>query len=307
MLDVTTWELWADETAGFDDKLWLVRPGTDERDPASRWLFKPVTVKGGHIHGEDWAEKVASHAAQALTVPCAQVELAVRNGRRGSLSRNLRPSTYDMQSGLVLLSSLVEHYRPGSENVKGRPGHSLRNIGRALEGALPPPGTRLPDDFTAFDAFVGYLVLDAWIANRDRHDENWSVLIPIAPADPNEPMRLCGTYDQAGALGYNVRDEERARRLDQPELLQRWVERGTAGRFEYDPGTGPVTLVALAVEGLGMVSDRARAYWTRKLAAITDAQERTLVARVPEMSDPARSFALAVLRANRGRLLRDCH
>lgn len=28
--------------------------------------------------------------------------------------------------------------------------------------------------FAAFDQFCGYLLLDALVANRDRHEENWA-------------------------------------------------------------------------------------------------------------------------------------
>jgi hypothetical protein len=119
-------------------------------------------------------------------------------------------------------------------------------------------------------------------------------------------MRLCGSYDQAGSLGYNLREEERLRRLREPDGVLRWVERGTAYRFEHDPEAGPPTLVALAARGLSLVEDRTKGYWMGRLAQIDDEVERDMVERVPGMSDPARSFALEVLRTNRGRLLRDC-
>jgi len=33
---------------------------TDPPGTTRRWLFKSVTVKQGHIHGEDWAEKAVA-------------------------------------------------------------------------------------------------------------------------------------------------------------------------------------------------------------------------------------------------------
>jgi hypothetical protein len=203
VLDVSSWEAVADEPAGQEEKLWL-------RDEAEdRWLYKPIVQKEGHSQGEDWAEKITSHLATILTAPCAKVELAIRNQVRGIISKNLRPEAYDMHSGQVLLSSAIDGYMAGADNIKGRPGHSLSNIRAVLDSAMPPPGADLPEGFSAFDTFVGYLVLDAWVANRDRHDENWSVLIPRPPLSPEQPMRLCGAYDQAGSLGYNLRDSER--------------------------------------------------------------------------------------------------
>jgi hypothetical protein len=31
---------------------------------------------------------------------------------------------------------------------------------------------------SAYDVFCGYLVLDALVANSDRHDHNWAVFLP---------------------------------------------------------------------------------------------------------------------------------
>ena len=58
VLDLTSWDVVSDETAGADEKLWLM-----ELDSEAKWLFKPVTIKAGHRHGEDWAEKAASELA----------------------------------------------------------------------------------------------------------------------------------------------------------------------------------------------------------------------------------------------------
>jgi hypothetical protein len=52
--------------------------------------------------GEDWAERVVAEVATQLRLPCAQVELAERGGRRGSLSRNLRPAGWELHHGAVV-------------------------------------------------------------------------------------------------------------------------------------------------------------------------------------------------------------
>lgn len=171
--DVTEWEVVADETAGQEEKLWLVQPGTEVR-----WLFKPPTDKNNFRQGEDWSEKVSGDLAGLINIPCAEIQLAIRSEQPGSISRNLRPKNWEMQSGSLLLAETVLDYQPGYMNVKGRPGHSLVRIHVALQDASVPPGAAVPAEFEAFDVFVGFMVLDAWIANRDRHDENWSILIP---------------------------------------------------------------------------------------------------------------------------------
>ena len=235
VIDVSDWDIVGDETSGAEAKYWLAEPGTERR-----WLFKTVTIKQGHVHGEDWAEKAVAHLASLLGVPCATVEMADLRGAPGCISADLRPSGHELQPGQVLLE---EREAPGYVHAKGRlhPGHSLENIRRVLDGALPPPGCELPFDITAFDVFAGYVVLDAWVANRDRHDNNWAVLRPIARSA--DPLRLCGSYDHASSLGFNVTDDESSRRLADAAGVSQWCGRGYADRFERGPDQRRLTLV----------------------------------------------------------------
>jgi hypothetical protein len=298
-LDVSSWEVDRDETSGVEAKMWLVEPGAPARRP---WLFKSVTVQPDYVCGEDWAEKTAAELGERLGVPCARVEMAQRDEHRGSISANLRPRECQMQPGALFMQACeVENYIPGK--VAGRPGHSLENIRRVLEGALPPPGVHLPFDATAFDVFAGYMVLDALIANRDRHDENWAVLLPIAGEGPT---RLCGSYDHANSLGYNVNDVKRAAQLAQPGGVQNWCRKGTAHRFEHTPGRAPQTLVQLATRALGLASPEARDYWPRQVDRVTDQEMTSIIERLPGMSEVARTFAIEVLLVNRKRVLDAC-
>ncbi|KMM46587.1 hypothetical protein CWIS_04485 [Cellulomonas sp. A375-1] len=264
----------------------------------------------GHRQGEDWSEKAASHLAEHLSVPCATVELALRDGVEGSISRDLGSTSFQVQSGaLYLVDRQVPGFEPARElehdksRRKQRPGHSLLNIRTALQDALPPPGCALPAVFSAFDVFVGYLILDAWIGNQDRHDENWSVLVP---AIGDDPVRLCSSYDQAGGLGFNLLDEKRKRRLalGGEHGIVAYAERGSAWRFE-NTSTQPVrTLVELAIDGIEMASADARAYWTEAVSSLEAVDPEPLFARISAMSDPARTFACELLKIN-GRRLRD--
>lgn len=306
-IDVSGWPVVGAETVGAEEKLWV--KGRD-----ARWLFKPVTTNStGQRQGEDWSEKAAAHLAGHLGVPCATVELAVRDDVEGSLSRDLRPARYEMQSGALFL---IDRKAPGFVSArelgddaaakKRRPGHSLANIKAALGGVLGPPDRALPDSFDAFDTFTGYLILDAWIGNRDRHDENWSVLVP---AVGNDPVRLCGSYDQAGGLGFNVRDAERDRRLRQGHGhdVAAFARRGTAWRFENGPDKPMRTLVELAVDALDMASGDARAYWVDVIARLDSVETTALFERIEPMSEPARRFAGRLLEINGGRLRDECH
>jgi len=297
-VDVSSWEVGVEETSGLGEKMWLLEPGPE---PKKAWLFKPVPAEGGFTRGEDWAEKAVAHLAESLGVPCARVEMAVHKGRQGAISANLRPESHDLHHGRVFMQARgVPGYVPGYE--RGRPGHSLENIRNVLDGGMPPPGCELPFQGTAFDVFAGYLLLDAWVANRDRHDENWSVLLPRTGEGQ---LHLCGAYDQANSLGYNVPDERRTRLLDEGRVPA-WCQKGTAHRFEYTPERPIPTLVETAAKALQLASPAAREYWPHQLRQLSAEDWRQVVARVPRMSDPARTFALTVLEVNRRRVLDAC-
>lgn len=145
VLDVSGWEVIADETSGVEEKYWLQAPGS-----STRWLFKTVTIKDGQVYGEDWAEKAVSELARLVGVPCARIELALLRGRAGCISADLRPASHELQHGQVLLQvSGAPGYVHGTGRV--HPGHTLENIRTSLAGALPPPNCHLPFDATAYD------------------------------------------------------------------------------------------------------------------------------------------------------------
>jgi hypothetical protein len=293
--DVGGWEIVADETSGDEEKYWLQEPET-----GCRWLFKAVTIKQGNVQGEDWAEKAVAELAAQLGVPCARIELAEFSGAHGCVSADLRPPDCELQHGQVVLE---ERNAPGYSHGVGKshPGHTLENIRLCLEGAMPPPGLTLPFGATAYDVFASYVLLDAWVANRDRHDNNWAVLRPILAS--GGPLRLSGSYDHASSLGFNLTDRERGSRLDTEHGVTSWCQRGTAWRFGYDPKP---TLVDLAAKALRIASLEAQQYWLERFRQVKHDEMQHVLERVPRMSDLARTFAGKVLEVNRRRVLDAC-
>jgi len=283
------------EPRGDEPKTWLKDPST-----GVRWLFKPVTHASWGRQGEDWAEKITTEVAGLLGIPCAAVQLAERGEQSGTVSQDLAPDPYEMFPGSALLSGIVPGYRPGGSKVKGRPGHSLANIRTALDQCGVPPGSALPEEFGAFGAFAGYLMLDGLVANRDRHDENWAVL---RPPPPETHDLLCGSYDHGSALGFGETEQKRAL-LVKDDRVDRWAARGTAHRFEHT-GTAP-TLVSHARAGFVIAGDTVRDYWLDRLQSVSDDELVSIVNRVPKLSDPTRTFIVELLRVNRRRLLDEC-
>jgi hypothetical protein len=293
VVDVSEWEIVNLETSGAEAKFWLEDPDTEQH-----WLFKSVTIKDGHVHGEDWAEKAGSHLGRLLGIPCAQIKMAVRGGEKGSIVANLAPARYQMQPGQVVLESCSA---PGYMHRKGRdhPGHSLENIRDALRRDMPPPGCELPFNASAFDVFAGYVVFDAWIANQDRHDNNWSVLTPITAVDG--PRLLSGSYDHASSLAFGEPDSRRQTLMSEPGGVARWCARGRASRFEGRP-----KLAEAADRALRLASSEARDFWLEQLRQVTDTDVGSVLNRVPRMSEAARMFAAKLLELNQKGVLDAC-
>lgn len=293
VVDVSQWELLELEATGRNPHPWLRDPAADQA-----WLFKPVVVKNGHRQGEDWSEWLGSRVGQALGVPCADILLARRGDEEGCISRDLKPRAWQLQTGAVLLSGVVPGYL--SRDVRRR-GHNLDNIQTALLDVGAPPDFLLPE-LDGFDVLTGYLILDAVIANQDRHDENWAVL---RPAGATGQDRLCGSYDHSSSLGFNLRDHERQTRLANGSVEQ-WVHRGRATRFEWPASSGAVTLVELAVEALGRCSSAARGHWLSAVAELSPPDMALAAAAVASMSPAAATFAVEIIDRNRRRLLDAC-
>lgn len=306
-VDATDWLALSVEKRGSTPSTWLQDPD----DAWVRWLHKDTVIpESGNEQGEDWSEVFSTQIARELGVPVAPVRLCMRGGRRGSLSRNVRPDGSDLYEGLVVLEECpdVVGYFPHREGLPGvdpdrpgvkRPGHTLENIRHALAGAEAPPDFDGPRDLDGFDVFVGYLVLDALIANRDRHEENWAVLRPQLTGRAD---RLAPTYDHASSLGYNLLDPQRERMLEDTTSLGKWARGGTAYRFEHE--RKPMTLVDFARVAVGLCSDSARHHWEAcvaelNLGVVDDAFDHHVI---PAMSEAACRFARVLLHHNHGRL-----
>lgn len=305
-LDVSSWLVLDSEQTGSHETTWLL----DARDETTRWLHKNTTVHGDREQGEDWAEIIATQVGIRLGVPVALTRLCSRAERRGSLSRDVRPRKLDLFSGHLVLEDCpdVDDYiahlegepahDPRRPDTK-RPGHSIANIRKALEGNGAPPGFDGPETMDAFDVFAGYLLLDALVANRDRHEQNWAQLRPqlttMAP-------QLCPSYDHSSSLGFAETEAKTALRAKDPQALRAWARRGTAGRFEH-AGT-PHSLVRLAAEALAIASTEAQHHWSQRITEIdlTPITEPLASGVIPEMSEQTTRFVIALLELNLERI-----
>lgn len=281
----------ADEPLGTKQKFWVENPDDDRP-----WLFKFARERDGVVRGEDWAEWLVHKMAESISVPTAVVRPASCGGHRGIVSRSVI-SWVDIERlvhGNSLLVEVDRDYETGLMRNNDR--YTVDSVRKALAGIHAPKEFLGPDTFSAFDVWVGFLVMDALVAGRDRHHENWGIV------SSQGERRLAPSYDHGNALGFQEDDARLSFLLADTGALAAWANRGRSHHFAGKP-----SLVTLAHQALRSASAEARAYWRQQLQSITRDDVRGIVESVPYeiMSDPAHRFAVDIISVNRERLLDD--
>jgi hypothetical protein len=290
------------EPMGTKEKFWF------EHIDGKRWLFK-FNRTG---HGEDWSEKIASGIAGLLHLPHARVELANFEGRPGIISQDFTDrGRLSLVHGNELLVMFVDPQYPRKQNYKVT-AHTVERVLSILgqEWVTRPDGSAVSiaiDDAT--DIFAGYLMLDAFVGNTDRHHENWAVVVPSYDAGGavrRREARLAPTFDHASSLGFNLTDAERLDRLSPGgnRSVETFADRATSKLYHdvaASKALSPLAAFAEATNG----KPATRRAWMDRLIHVTDEQVWAVIDPVPadRMSSAARDFAYAFLRLNRTRIL----
>ncbi len=307
VVDLADWTRGESEPGGDEAKRWFIGP--DSSRYAGHWLFKPRRIKTLQlskerqllgdtpdvlVRGEDWAEKVSYEVARLLAVPAAETELAtvvqLHTQERvfGSMSRDMRPRSWAWNPGAALLAERDDEF-----DAKSCRGHTIHAIDGVLQGLRGPVDTDYAD-WTAFDVFAGYLLLDAWIANTDRHAHNWGVLQNPRTGD----LCLGPSFDHGSALASGDGDNARAQRVERGTVDQ-WCEHGRTKRFY---GGDAISLVDVAVEALSVCGAAARKHWVAQITGVDLDLCFDVVAAIPNLSDPTRTFVRTALATNRKRI-----
>lgn len=274
-----------DEPMGTKEKFWV-------RSPEGREvLFKYARVRHGRTMGEDWVEWAVHQLASLLSIPTAVAIPALHAGRRGVLSVSILARGENLVHGNELLARSDPSY--DSETSRRNPGYTVDAVVEALRGISAPRGSATAIR-SAFDAWAGYLVLDAWVAGRDRHHQNWAAI------ERTGQLRLAPSFDHGNALGFQEPEPEVERLARDFDHLTRWVERGRSPHFAGQP-----SLVDLALDALDRTDVEVRAYWLGALAEVSDREVESVLARVPAsyLSEAGRTFRVKLLQVNRERIL----
>lgn len=284
------------EPLGTKPKFWY-------RDGERRMLFK-AEERGT---GEDWAEKIGCELGGLLGLPHVHYDLAEEVGSRtpGVVCESCAPPPRVLFLGNQLLFAIDPAY-PLEEGRRYKvKEHTVDAVAEALRILKPPPAPwadSVPEGIaSALDVFTGYVMLDAWIANQDRHHENWGMLLT------DKVLYLAPTFDHGASLARNLTDEERHDRLttrDQGRTVKHFARRARSAFYEDLAATRPLT----TVQAWRTFADRAPAAgaaWLARLEAIGDDKIQSVVEEVPphRMSRVSRDFTTALLVENRRRLL----
>ena len=145
-------------------------------------------------------------------------------------------------------------------------------------------------------------MLDAWIANQDRHHGNWGAI-----RDANGELFLSPTFDHGAALARLLTDTERNDRLntrDRNRSIETYA--GKARSACYADANADKTLGTLeCLRAFSERSPRAAQEWTLRLRSLDERMVHQIVFRVPDrrMSDISKRFTLELLNENKKRIL----
>jgi hypothetical protein len=277
----------SEEPMGTKDKFWVAFDGEE-------WLFKFSRSDGqGGVRNEDWAEWIVYQLAADLGIPAAIVKPATCDGRRGILSRSVMRdrASERLVHGNELLHDFDRDYQ--LDITRANPGYTVEYVAQALRNVGPPRDRVEVEDFSGFDVMAGYLMLDALVAGRDRHHENWAAI------ESEGQRTLSPSFDHGNALGFQEPDHRAAALAGNPEALLKWLERGTSHHFAERP-----PLVSVAADAFALVGTDAGAYWRHKLRVLADDRIDAIVGSVPSsaMSSASNSFVRSLLKFNRERV-----
>lgn len=284
------------EPLGTKPKFWF----DDEKGRPCLWKeVRPGTL-------EDWAEKIACELCRLLGLPHAEYELATWKGKHGVVSPTFVPQHGRLVLGNELLVHRVQGYDPTRKYRASQ--HTLPLVLRLLDVLsrhvlqLPMNFSSAPAEHSAVDVFLGYLHLDAWIGNQDRHHENWGLVL-----SETRTVHLAPTFDHASSLGCHVLDTERDERLntrDRGRSIEHYAARAKSAFFANSAESKAMS--TLDAFGYAAQSRRAAAkYWLDRLKSIADSTIDALFERVPasRINPSANRFGIRMLAVNRERLL----
>ena len=260
--------------------------------------------------GENWAEKIAAELAELLGIPHAHYELAEWRSKQGVISPSLVPNGGRLIHGNELVGGKVT-IANGNAQVRfyAQRNHIASRVFQFLKQSaeiIRPPETYSPIDGvdSALGVFIGYILFDAWIANQDRHSENWGLI------KTTEGFYLAPSYDHGSSMGRHETDVRRQTMLttkDKGASIESYICKARSALYPNAAGDNKVKayLTSELFQIACKMDPVAGQAWRDRLADITGAKINAVIDEIPDakMSGVAREFTARLLKLNLDRLI----
>ncbi|WP_254567913.1 hypothetical protein [Oscillatoria sp. HE19RPO] len=253
--------------------------------------------------GEDWSEKIAAELCKLLGLPHAQIELASWKAIRGTVSPSFLPESGKLTLGNEILARMMPEYPKFAFQVSE---HTLNVVLDAIcnTGVNPPMNWNPPVGIeTAVETFVGYLLLDAWIGNSDRHHENWGSVELTSPSTAQTLSYLAPSYDHASSLGRELLDPKRQQKLNN-RAVTAYANKCRSALYADPKDKSPMKTFDAFCEAAKQYPDAAN-IWLKRLSAVSEADTDALFKQIPgdRITPIAISFSQEILNCNKMRLM----
>ncbi|MBI5762036.1 MAG: hypothetical protein HZA51_00775 [Planctomycetes bacterium] len=240
----------------------------------------------------------------------------------GTASPSIVMEHQSLIHGNEILVNIVKGYEASATKRYGQSKHTLKNVLSVLNddqiglpmGWTPPHGVSTPTGL-----MIGYLMFDVLIGNTDRHHENWAIVLDssvhlntdpggfISPATPGEwLLRMAPTFDHASSLGAHLVDSKRTSILaaENGFPMEGYVEKARSALYHTEDDSKAMMTIDAFAKAAHYDGAAAKA-WVLQVATRSIKEFRVVFDRFPRtrISDVAADFAVALLDANRRRLV----
>jgi hypothetical protein len=288
----------SDDAADFFEQL-----GTKRKFWFKDSYGEPVMFKEGRPGtGENWAEIIVAGLAGLLSIPHAEYDFAIWRNLNGVITPSFVPRGDRLVLGNELFAKLVQGYDVGKFYHQKQ--YVLKRVFAILDNdfvELPLGWQPIEGIFSAVEVFVGYLMLDALVANQDRHHENWGLVVT-----KTKEIHLTPVYDNASGLGRNETDENREEILGTSDMrrhITAYVQRANSA-FYQNPNSPKVMSSIEAFKEAQRMYPNAAGAWLKQLERLDLKSVAELFDLIPHgyITPIAIKFALEMIRLNRFRL-----
>lgn len=193
MRDVSDWVAVGYGVDSTLEKYDLLSPETflGEQEGHRRYIIKYARNFAEGVSWEDSTELIASNIGKLLNLKMMDVEIVVRNSRRGALLKNFVPYRGQFLEGGVLLSDIEDYQKLSNTDLRGK---ELIKFGFSIIEKL--------DFWESIKMnFVEMNFFDILIGNQDRHSYNWMMLYYEDGKKIFSPI-----YDNGASLGFRFDD-----------------------------------------------------------------------------------------------------